>query len=753
MKHTWKKLILLGCSAPLLAATSSKSYLVDSFEQQLRWELKEWGDKAQLDLASDAVSDGRQALRVSFSQEGSRGQKKIVLRRSVHGYAKDLKAFELDVFNPFPGKNVELALAIEADQYYETDKISLTQGWNRKLHFAIDQEAKLKSSASNWEFTAKIPDQAKLGSLILLIYTGGVPTGSFAIDNIRSLGPMAAASSPRQKATIMAAPTLGTPITLQSPKNVYEPLELQIPLEASYNDPYNGQEIAVEARFESPSQKTHNVSGFLYKGDVTLQGQVKNPEWRLRFTPNEAGKWTYQITAKNPQGAVSSGPLSFEVAKSSNDGFLRVDPKDRRYFSFDSGRFYYPIGQNTAWDQTENYKKMFAAMKANGQNWARLWMSHWSFGIEWKEMGNYKGLGNYNLANAERLDQILKLAEENGIYVQLVFEFHGALSSKVNPEWPNNPYNKVQGGMLDKAQDFFTDLKARDVYKQRLAYVVARWGHSPAIMAWEFFNEINFADDYNPENEFQWHKDMSQWLRKRDPYQHMITTSYYDYYNKDSYQLATIDFTQYHAYHRRVWKTMEQVVPRFENLQKPFFFGEFGSDSGDGVDAQDKKGIFLHAGIWVQAMQPVGGNAMPWWWDTQIQPNQLYSHFGALTRYLGNWDRRQQALQPLRESWPVQMQQHTEQLNLYGLKTDGRVMGWIADAKGMHSSDRPSPQTFKGIQFALRDLPPGEYKAEYWDTYKGEMISTEKVAVKGKGEAILSLPAFTNDLAFKLLKL
>lgn len=49
------------------------------------------------------------------------------------------------------------------------------------------------------------------------------------------------------------------------------------------------------------------------------------------------------------------------------------------------------------------------------------------------------------------------------------------------------------GGLLTRAQDFFTDKRAKAFFKQRLAYLAARWGYSPSVFAWEFFNEGEFV--------------------------------------------------------------------------------------------------------------------------------------------------------------------------------------------------------------------------------------------------------------------
>ena len=46
-------------------------------------------------------------------------------------------------------------------------------------------------------------------------------------------------------------------------------------------------------------------------------------------------------------------------------------------------------------------------------------------------------------------------------------------------------------GPFPNGKIFFTSQKAMDRYKDKLRYVVARWGYSPHIAALEFFNEID----------------------------------------------------------------------------------------------------------------------------------------------------------------------------------------------------------------------------------------------------------------------
>jgi hypothetical protein len=748
MRHTlWIVLgMLLGSSFPVKAAD-----LVDGFESTLVWEVKEWGDGAQLSLSTEHATQGQKSLEVKLDPNHKKADNKgLFIRRGFSGRPENLKAVDVDIFNGL-GKPMEMAMAVEADEYYETAKLKLQTGLNRNVR--VDLLApKFKTASSNWEYKTVIKKGAAIGNAFFVFYSGDIREGKIWVDNVRvnewgnSLVLLRQRSAPRGapgKLKVMDAPATA---------KVGAKYEVTFNFDSLYHNPFDPDEVAVDGVFTAPSGRQLRMPGFLAKGDVNLKDPVRDGVWKLRITPDEAGAWTFKVLVKNARGATESAVQRFTVDNAPFKGFLRVDVKDPHYFSFDDGSFYYPLGQNAGWDSDENYKKIFTAMSQTGQNWSRIWMSNWSFGLEWKEMGFFRGLGNYNLVNAERLDRLLDLAAQNGIYLQLVFDFHGAFSSKVNPEWMNNPYNKANGGLLAKADDFWTNPEARELYKRRLRYTVARWGYSPHVMAWEFFNEINFSDNFDPEKETAWLKDMSAWLKSIDPHKHMITTSYYDYYNKKTYELPTIDYTQYHAYQKRVVKTMQAVVDRFRHFNKPFFFAEFGGNSADGVDDADKKGIFLHAGLWSQAMQLTGGNAMPWWWNTHIAPNDLYYHWKALANYLDGIDRRGKDWQTVREEWVIQRRLGLdEKLIFQGLRSTDLMLGWVADSRAFQAADGGSPKDWSKIQFKVDVPKDGFFAVEYWDTIKGTVIG--KADLKSReGRLYLTLPDFMNDIAFKVIQ-
>ena len=76
----------------------------------------------------------------------------------------------------------------------------------------------------------------------------------------------------------------------------------------------------------------------------------------------------------------------------------------------------------------------------------------------------------------------------------MTLQHHGQYSTTVDPNWPQNPFNTANGGFLSDPKQFFTDTTAKALTKRKYRYIVARWGYSPAVMAWELFNEVQFTD-------------------------------------------------------------------------------------------------------------------------------------------------------------------------------------------------------------------------------------------------------------------
>lgn len=523
---------------------------------------------------------------------------------------------------------------------------------------------------------------------------------------------------------------------------VYGLFEIEARIVAPGN-PFDPAEIAVSAIFTSPSGTTLTCPGFAY---ALANGDGEPDTWRVRFSPNTPGRWRYKLVVETPAARVESEPGSFACASSESRGGIRVARDNPLYFEFEDGSFYYPIGHNVCWNSIEQYDDQFAKMGLHGENWSRVWLAAWNCEIEWTPRDGFYGggLGRYELRQADKLDAIVRAAESNGLYLQLVLHEHCRLSANTNPEWHNNPYNKARGGMCDAPQDFFTNPDARRLARNRLRYIVARWGYSSHVMAWELFNEVDLTDGFRFDTDLAWHKEMIAFIRATDPHDRMVTTSYISMPNANVYRLPNTDYVMSHVYMPDIITEFARLNPLYAQFGKPHLIGEFGRHTADGVDAKDTAGRVLHSGIWAQFMQPAGGNAMSWWWYDLIDPNDLYYHFKALAKFAEGIDRRTR-------HWTLETGVlEAGRARVLTLASPDLVLVWIYDSKLLPWSENPpaTPPALSGLM-RFENATDGSWIVESWDTYKGEIQSTRSVEASG-GKLEFPFDAPGPDVAFKL---
>lgn len=439
----------------------------------------------------------------------------------------------------------------------------------------------------------------------------------------------------------------------------YEKFELNIILDSknSYQNPYDSLEIDVSAIFTAPSGKRFNIPGFIYQG-FSLSGskQLKEyhkPVWKIRFAPNQKGKWSYQVKVKNLQGKDKSRVLFLNCIASGNPGFIRVSKKDNRYFQFDSGRPFYAIGENLCWiepDDPFDFNDYLTKLKRSYQNWMRIW--NWPFYliVEWSKP-RAEGLGRFSQPDSWKFDQLIELAMRKGVYIQMVLNWHGMfiVGDNQGDQWHNNPYNRKLGGPCKKPQDFFIKQEAKNFFKRKLRYFIARWGYSTNILAWEFFNEIDIIENISEDEVVSWHKEIAHYLKQNDPFYHLVTTSFLSPLKGDNvWRLKEIDFTQVHDYVNDVVTLITSLSKVRQKYKKPCLVGEIaGEITYVKTEAKDTKGIRLHNSLWASIMSPLAGTAMYWWWYGHIRFNNLYYHYKALGEFAKGIDWQNLGLVPI----------------------------------------------------------------------------------------------------------
>ena len=126
------------------------------------------------------------------------------------------------------------------------------------------------------------------------------------------------------------------------------------------------------------------------------------PTWRARFSPEEVGRYRVVAELLDGDGLAKSEAVEFRSVASARRGFIHVSRQDPRFFAFDDGQPFFPIGQNLAFIGESQYvtlpkmEEIFGQLAANGANWVRIWTccNDWAMAIEArKSTGDDPGTG------------------------------------------------------------------------------------------------------------------------------------------------------------------------------------------------------------------------------------------------------------------------------------------------------------------------------------------------------------------------
>ncbi|MBM4087258.1 MAG: DUF5060 domain-containing protein, partial [Planctomycetes bacterium] len=442
--------------------------------------------------------------------------------------------------------------------------------------------------------------------------------------------------------------------------------ELTFSLDATFDNPFDPDDIDVSCQFTTPSGKTLTVPAFFCTpftrqadGSVGQGGKSAAGGWQVRFAPMEVGVHRYRITVRDRNGRVESALGEMTCVTADNDGFIRVSSAQPYALEFESGKPYLPLGFNLfintslgrpiPADRLARCEKFMNRLADWGGNFVRLRMDSWWNAIEMTpdEAAGYLGLGWYHQQTCWEIDQLYELAEQRGLYVMHCLD--NANSSVNDPPrkgrdaWRRryNLYLKENGGPCAKAEDFWTDATTAKFVRRKLRYCLARWGYSRNLMCWEFWNEVLCRPETVAASA-KWHQDMARYLRANDPYRHPVSTSImgdealFDRFG----QLPEMEIAQVHVYRQPdIAAAMAAILDRAaKQWRKPFFFGEFGIGPIEGKEGGydfDGQGVHLHNGLWAPVVGGAAGAGAFWYIEGYLDKLNLWPRF----RPLADWAR------------------------------------------------------------------------------------------------------------------
>ena len=396
----------------------------------------------------------------------------------------------------------------------------------------------------------------------------------------------------------------------------YDAVFFEVALTGEWDNPYLQEEAALDMVLTAPSGKELVLPCFYKEGESGAEST-----WEARFTPQEKGKYTYFFRyTQDGQVASESAPATFKSRRSKLQGILHV--RDNWTLVYDNGQPFRGVGINLCWEsRTQDDSKFFSDLHEqhdrfnfdamlpdfakNGGNFTRMWICDWNFPIDRQTGFNnhrYEETTEYmNRSAVERLDHVVNLSDDLGIKIMLCMG---------------------QGNVVAD-QAFFTCPDAKVRYRNYLRYIVARWGYSPAIAMWEFFNEIDNVQHNAPDGVIPaeyivaWHDEMSTYLAGLDPFQHIRTTSISHRDLEGLNDLANLDINQKHIYNAThvVPETIDAYIAKHN---KPYIVGEVGYEwdwSKNFDDFADGMNMDFRRAFWYGLFSQTALTPMTWWWE------------------------------------------------------------------------------------------------------------------------------------------
>jgi hypothetical protein len=241
---------------------------------------------------------------------------------------------------------------------------------------------------------------------------------------------------------------------------------------------------------------------------------------------------------------------------------------------------------------------------------------------------------------------------------------------------------------------------------------------------------------------------MGAYLKKVDGHAHLVTTSAIrEGFYENLWKLPEMDFNTGHLYSATLADAVLRKAVDASVYGKPFLVAECAGGIRPEDDQKDPGGVKLHAALWSSFMSPAAGAAMPWWWDTHIEPNNLYGQFGGLAAFARDEDRRGRNFTSVRAMIDAP---GNRKLAVQGLLDNAGGYLWVYNPSWVEKAEsRDEKPVAAGAVVRLTGLLDGGYTVELWATVGGNHQPSQRLNARN-GTLSIALPEFGRDLAAKV---
>ncbi len=422
-------------------------------------------------------------------------------------------------------------------------------------------------------------------------------------------------------------------ITINAPRiGLYEKFEITFELNGEWDNPFDPDQIKVDARFYTPDGKQLLVPGFFYQdyrqNSLRSIEKIGPPVWKVRFAPAIEGEYKAEIIANNRGKEIVSKQQTFTgVRYNTNHGFLKISRTNPLYFEFDDGTPFFAVAVDNAVGNYFNYMKIYPRFAESGGNYNRLFIMSGDLDLGEESRpsdGPDKGLGKIKQDASWKLDKVIEMGEILGIYHQMCM----TNQYNFNLGWKYNAFNKENGGILESPREYFTSEESMKFLEKRFRYIVARWGYSTAVFSWNLWNEYSAQPGFDIPSAVAWHRRMTRFLKSVDPFGHVIHTNDGRLNGVDEISsMPEMEIVSTNTYGLKNIADVAEVWTRkfITQFKKPYMLAEFGIGHSNlprgGYGEVDPEKRMIHDGLWSPLVSGSAGTGMAWewnWLDNQI---------------------------------------------------------------------------------------------------------------------------------------
>jgi hypothetical protein len=448
--------------------------------------------------------------------------------------------------------------------------------------------------------------------------------------------------------------------------------------------------------------------------------------------------------------------------------FVRVSPRDHRYFELSDGRPYIPVGPNLVgpgWHTRDDTEKGLAevdawmkSLAAHQGNYVRIWLGHPFWDVE------HEKSGEYDPRRAERIDRLLALARKYRIRLKLCLEYFRS----VDPKWrdtkgafPKPLHHVSNGGPFTDMTDFLTSEKGRAQFKRKLDWFEGRYGDDPIVFGWELWNEMDCirGQGWRP-----WTVEMLGELHARFPKNlAMQSLGSYDREGKreryrDVCRMPGNDVAQVHRYldlgaqwqvcHGPMDLLASDAVREVIAFQvdKPVLLAETGGVQPRHTGPieyyeKDTAGMLLHDVLFAPFFSGAAGPGQIWHWGVYVHEQNLWYHFGRFAEAVKQLDPPAEHFTPVQIAHP--------RLRIYVLHGKHTTLAWCRDSLNTWQTewrDGVAPEVIEDAVVDLSRCVPASrrHSVEIYDPWKDTWSAADA------RDATTRLPAFSRSLVIRV---